>query len=137
MPSSISQIAENGEEVEGEEELELEKKGDRVSMQLSPGQENGREWWEGREADDNVLTETLGVPEENCDDSDEGCSHHGNVSGIEVEEDVPLANPDEENDGRSFSRIALDRMREDIYDCLLYTSPSPRDGLLSRMPSSA
>ena len=24
-----------------------------------------------------------------------------------------------------------------IYDCLLYTSPSPRDGLLSRMPSSA
>ena len=22
-------------------------------------------------------------------------------------------------------------------DCLLYTSPSPRDGLLSRMPSSA
>ena len=25
----------------------------------------------------------------------------------------------------------------DIQDCLLYTSPSPRDGLLSRMPSSA
>ena len=24
-----------------------------------------------------------------------------------------------------------------IKDCLLYTSPSPRDGLLSRMPSSA
>ena len=24
-----------------------------------------------------------------------------------------------------------------IYNCLLYTSPSPRDGLLSRMPSSA
>ena len=24
-----------------------------------------------------------------------------------------------------------------IVDCLLYTSPSPRDGLLSRMPSSA
>ena len=27
--------------------------------------------------------------------------------------------------------------KELIYDCLLYTSPSPRDGLLSRMPSSA
>ena len=26
---------------------------------------------------------------------------------------------------------------EQIYSCLLYTSPSPRDGLLSRMPSSA
>ena len=25
----------------------------------------------------------------------------------------------------------------EIQDCLLYTSPSPRDGLLSRMPSSA
>ena len=25
----------------------------------------------------------------------------------------------------------------DIITCLLYTSPSPRDGLLSRMPSSA
>ena len=27
--------------------------------------------------------------------------------------------------------------RAHYYDCLLYTSPSPRDGLLSRMPSSA
>ena len=27
---------------------------------------------------------------------------------------------------------------QEVYtDCLLYTSPSPRDGLLSRMPSSA
>ena len=26
---------------------------------------------------------------------------------------------------------------EQCMDCLLYTSPSPRDGLLSRMPSSA
>ena len=26
---------------------------------------------------------------------------------------------------------------QDVAGCLLYTSPSPRDGLLSRMPSSA
>ena len=26
---------------------------------------------------------------------------------------------------------------DQYYSCLLYTSPSPRDGLLSRMPSSA
>ena len=26
---------------------------------------------------------------------------------------------------------------ENVWTCLLYTSPSPRDGLLSRMPSSA
>ena len=39
-------------------------------------------------------------------------------------------------------RDFLDRMDEVIEyginnNCLLYTSPSPRDGLLSRMPSSA
>ena len=44
-------------------------------------------------------------------------------------------------------RIVLDEIcvifPERVYDsigeytCLLYTSPSPRDGLLSRMPSSA
>ena len=28
-------------------------------------------------------------------------------------------------------------VQEAQYTCLLYTSPSPRDGLLSRMPSSA
>ena len=28
-------------------------------------------------------------------------------------------------------------VRIPIFNCLLYTSPSPRDGLLSRMPSSA
>ena len=29
------------------------------------------------------------------------------------------------------------QMVKDLRTCLLYTSPSPRDGLLSRMPSSA
>ena len=38
------------------------------------------------------------------------------------------------------SKTGLDRMSDLLlkaYACLLYTSPSPRDGLLSRMPSSA
>ena len=30
-----------------------------------------------------------------------------------------------------------DEMFDMVHACLLYTSPSPRDGLLSRMPSSA
>ena len=37
-------------------------------------------------------------------------------------------------------KISLDNFNiqsEPYDDCLLYTSPSPRDGLLSRMPSSA
>ena len=32
--------------------------------------------------------------------------------------------------------FGIERFKE-VYGCLLYTSPSPRDGLLSRMPSSA
>ena len=31
----------------------------------------------------------------------------------------------------------ITNFRSNYWDCLLYTSPSPRDGLLSRMPSSA
>ena len=39
------------------------------------------------------------------------------------------------NPGKIF--IILDGQIALTKDCLLYTSPSPRDGLLSRMPSSA
>ena len=31
----------------------------------------------------------------------------------------------------------IDTIADQFQSCLLYTSPSPRDGLLSRMPSSA
>ena len=33
--------------------------------------------------------------------------------------------------------VERDQLAEHLRRCLLYTSPSPRDGLLSRMPSSA
>ena len=36
-----------------------------------------------------------------------------------------------------FVRCRVDGTFGQVTDCLLYTSPSPRDGLLSRMPSSA
>ena len=39
------------------------------------------------------------------------------------------------NNGSYLQNIKLNIRRGNI--CLLYTSPSPRDGLLSRMPSSA
>ena len=39
-----------------------------------------------------------------------------------------------EGDALKKGRRAHDQIHE---NCLLYTSPSPRDGLLSRMPSSA
>ena len=44
-------------------------------------------------------------------------------------------------DGKAKTKVVNDEWRklsvEKRLDCLLYTSPSPRDGLLSRMPSSA
>ena len=40
-----------------------------------------------------------------------------------------------DTDGLTPLEWAIDAARPEI--CLLYTSPSPRDGLLSRMPSSA
>ena len=44
----------------------------------------------------------------------------------------------EEIEARTFIGLAEVRLAQGkLSDCLLYTSPSPRDGLLSRMPSSA
>ena len=36
-----------------------------------------------------------------------------------------------------YDTVDISAIAGEDYDCLLYTSPSPRDGLLSRMPSSA
>ena len=40
-------------------------------------------------------------------------------------------------DGAACGHASAQGKRPSMEDCLLYTSPSPRDGLLSRMPSSA
>ena len=40
-------------------------------------------------------------------------------------------------DADSIDLIDIMPSEIEFYNCLLYTSPSPRDGLLSRMPSSA
>ena len=47
---------------------------------------------------------------------------------------IPVADP---NIFSMSQRITLAQTQLQIATCLLYTSPSPRDGLLSRMPSSA
>ena len=41
------------------------------------------------------------------------------------------------NNLKKFDKIVISPGPGNPNDCLLYTSPSPRDGLLSRMPSSA
>ena len=39
--------------------------------------------------------------------------------------------------GAMYKKGGSVKKKKQGYNCLLYTSPSPRDGLLSRMPSSA
>ena len=41
------------------------------------------------------------------------------------------------NPGSDDSTWLTEKQIQDLQDCLLYTSPSPRDATLSRMPSSA
>ena len=54
---------------------------------------------------------------------------------------LPVWNVKTLDDAKRIFQEQLDRLDVDYVDfyllCLLYTSPSPRDGLLSRMPSSA
>ena len=50
--------------------------------------------------------------------------------------------PTDKGGSRRLALTDLDREARDLFvewcrDCLLYTSPSPRDATLSRMPSSA
>src|SRR5665647_2421485 len=54
------------------------------------------------------------------------------MSGDAIQKDPTLQNPQ-----CVFQIMKKHLSRYDIKTCLLYTSPSPRDGLLSRMPSSA
>ena len=59
---------------------------------------------------------------------------------MEVEEEVMMEDSmevEEEVMMEDSMEIEEEVMMEDSMDCLLYTSPSPRDATLSRMPSSA
>ena len=55
---------------------------------------------------------------------------------ISTQQDIIDLLNDDVNDLWVFCTFTENKWAE-AYICLLYTSPSPRDGLLSRMPSSA
>ena len=64
-----------------------------------------------------------------------GCSAVKTQTGI----DVPFINFDVIGDGLEQYLVSSNRFKggTEVGSCLLYTSPSPRDATLSRMPSSA
>ena len=77
-------------------------------------------------------------------------SHGGRVSLVDVKDNIMFVQMEGGCQGCAASAVTLRQgieatvkntipQIEEIIDitCLLYTSPSPRDGLLSRMPSSA
>ena len=59
------------------------------------------------------------------------------LSGIGLEEGPTLPSRLQGLAGLPWFECWVQRLKTEKKSCLLYTSPSPRDGLLSRMPSSA
>ena len=64
------------------------------------------------------------------------CKKHGAVSHSSTEAEVIALDAALRMEGLP-ALMLWDVIGKCLYSCLLYTSPSPRDGLLSRMPSSA
>ena len=55
-----------------------------------------------------------------------------------TESNTPILDDEDNHSSHHYIRaLWLQRQPDWEEGCLLYTSPSPRDGLLSRMPSSA
>ena len=68
-----------------------------------------------------------------------GAGRMGSFHGLTAARHIPgacLAAIADPTPGQA-ARLAAELGVQRVYTCLLYTSPSPRDGLLSRMPSSA
>ena len=59
------------------------------------------------------------------------------IDPVETNEWIESLNSVIESDGAPRASYLLNKVIDQAYNCLLYTSPSPRDSTLSRMPSSA
>ena len=80
----------------------------------------------------------IGLMNENIEEWNDFKKKRVSITGSEIEKMLGLRDKAREN--KNYKEA--DRIREELLDkgvliCLLYTSPSPRDATLSRMPSSA
>ena len=67
-------------------------------------------------------------------------THHHHQNGTEASPSTTKHNKHHQDDDKEKNKLkslSKKELKEREWSCLLYTSPSPRDGLLSRMPSSA
>ena len=77
------------------------------------------------------------------EEPDEMIDHNGNLDTVSGLMSIFFAyNQKEADEGTTWAtwpdwELCLTSMKDDLHFCLLYTSPSPRDATLSRMPSSA
>ena len=74
--------------------------------------------------------------DESSDDVEEIIVTGSKLSKTNFDSDVPILTITGEDVTNRMIATAGDAVAQ-LPNCLLYTSPSPRDGLLSRMPSSA
>ena len=80
---------------------------------------------------------TICLPVYNCEESIDACLASALTQSYD---DFDCLVVDNASTDSTFERVEAHtdpRVRAVRNPCLLYTSPSPRDGLLSRMPSSA
>ena len=85
---------------------------------------------------DASLTEIINTASTMEDSPPQQPPHGFALIGRWVDDGIGVATGDSDPSKNRIVQYFIGCMQE-TYTCLLYTSPSPRDGLLSRMPSSA
>ena len=85
-----------------------------------------------------MINSLFAVDQTDIDDWSQSAQDADSSEASSFDHDVEPTAPQAQTQAQASSLPSLFRKRwGDANTCLLYTSPSPRDGLLSRMPSSA